>query len=51
MRNGEVLRRFQHTRIAEWPPEGGFSSVCDSVPLSEHRELQERSIALLRAIG
>ncbi|MCB1778168.1 MAG: carboxylate--amine ligase, partial [Candidatus Competibacteraceae bacterium] len=48
---GEVLRRFQHLRIAEWPPEGGFSSVCDVAPLSEHRDLQERSIALLRAIG
>ncbi|NEX22538.1 carboxylate--amine ligase [Thiorhodococcus mannitoliphagus] len=48
---GQVLRRFQHLRIAEWPPEGGFSSVCDAVPLSEHRQLQERSIELLRAIG
>lgn len=48
---GQVLRRFQHRRIAEWPPEGGFSSVCDAVPLAEHAELQERSIALLRAIG
>ena len=37
--------------IAEWPPEGGFSSVCDAVPLSHHQDLQERSIALLRAIG
>lgn len=48
---GQVLRRFQHVRIAEWPPEGGFSSVCDSVPLSEHVALQEQSINLLRAIG
>ncbi|MBK8115662.1 MAG: carboxylate--amine ligase [Candidatus Accumulibacter sp.] len=50
MHKGEALRRFQHIRIAEWPPEGGFSSVCDSVPLSRHTELQEHSIALLRAI-
>lgn len=51
MHEGKALRRFQHLRIAEWPPEGGFSSVCDSVPLTEHVELQEQSIALLQAIG
>ena len=51
MHEGRAVRRFQHQRIAEWPPEGGFSSVCDAVPLSHHQELQERSIALLQAIG
>lgn len=51
MHRGEALRRFQHIRIAEWPPEGGFSSVCDSVPLDQHVALQELSIALLRHIG
>lgn len=51
MHKGKALRRFQHRRIAEWPPEGGFSSVCDGVPLDEHVELQSRSIALLNAIG
>lgn len=51
MHEGEALRRFQHLRIAEWPPEGGFSSVCESLPLNEHAELQEKSVALLRAIG
>lgn len=51
MHEGRAVRRFQHLRIAEWPPEGGFSSVCDAVPLTEHRELQEQSIALLQAIG
>jgi predicted ATP-grasp superfamily ATP-dependent carboligase len=51
MHEGRAVRRFQHLRIAEWPPEGGFSSVCDALPLSQHAELQERSIALLRAIG
>lgn len=50
MRNGQVLRSFQHRRIAEWPPEGGFSSVCDAVPLSEHRELQALSVRLLQAM-
>lgn len=51
MHEGRALRRFQHRRVAEWPPEGGFSSVCDGVSLDEHVELQERSIALLQAIG
>lgn len=51
MHEGQALRRFQHRRVAEWPPEGGFSSVCDAVPLSEHVELQAKSIALLRAVG
>ncbi|TMQ77792.1 carboxylate--amine ligase [Candidatus Accumulibacter phosphatis] len=51
MHQGKALQRFQHRRVAEWPPEGGFSSVCEGVPLSEHTELQARSIALLRSIG
>lgn len=51
MHRGEAARRFQHVRVAEWPPEGGFSSVCDAVPLSRFKELQERSIALLKEIG
>lgn len=51
MHEGEALRRFQHIRIAEWPPEGGFSSVCESLPLTEHADLQDKSVALLRAIG
>lgn len=46
-----VLERFQHRRVAEWPPEGGVSSVCDGVALNKHVELQSQSIALLRAIG
>lgn len=51
MHEGKALRRFQHIRIAEWPPEGGFSSVCESLPLTDHAELQEKSVSLLRAIG
>lgn len=51
MHAGKAVRRFQHIRIAEWPPEGGFSSVCDAVPLDRFVELQERSVALLQAIG
>lgn len=51
MHRGEAVRRFQHVRVAEWPPEGGFSSVCDAVPLNQFHDLQERSIALLKEIG
>lgn len=48
---GRVLRRFQHRRVCEWPPEGGASCVADAVPLDKHTELQVRSEALLRHIG
>lgn len=51
MHKGEAVRRFQHLRVAEWPPEGGYSSVCDDVPLTQQAPLQEQSIALLRRIG
>lgn len=51
MHQGQAIRRFQHLRIAEWPPEGGFSSVCDAVALSQHKGLQEQSISLLQHIG
>lgn len=51
MHAGQALRLCQHIRIAEWPPEGEFSSMCDAVPLTEHRELQEKSMALLREMG
>jgi len=51
MHRGQAVRRFQHLRIAEWPPEGGFSSVCDAVPLDQFRDLQEQSIRLLQHIG
>jgi predicted ATP-grasp superfamily ATP-dependent carboligase len=51
MRGGEAWLRFQHRRLAEWPPEGGCSTVAESVALTEHADLFERSIALLREIG
>lgn len=51
MHGGQAIRRFQHLRIAEWPPEGGFSSVCDAIPLSQFLALQEKSIMLLQSIG
>ena len=51
MHKGKAIRRFQHVRVAEWPPEGGFSSVCDAISLNENEALQEKSIALLDIIG
>lgn len=44
---GRVLLEFQHERLHEWPPEGGVSTLCRSVPLSRHREARARSRALL----
>ena len=51
IRNGVAERIFQHVRIAGWPPEGGFSSVCEGVSLRHFSKLQEQSIRLLREIG
>jgi predicted ATP-grasp superfamily ATP-dependent carboligase len=51
MKDGQALLRFQHRRLHEWPPEGGVSTLCESVAADDHPELMERSEALLRAIG
>jgi predicted ATP-grasp superfamily ATP-dependent carboligase len=51
MYRGEVLLRLQHRRISEWPPEGGTSTVCESLPLSQNTDLFAKSEALLRRIG
>jgi len=48
---GEALLRLQHRRIAEWPPEGGVSTVCETLPLSVNAPLLAKSEALLRLIG
>ena len=48
---GEVLLRLRHRRISKWPPEGGTSTVCESLPLSLNAELFAKSEALLRLIG
>lgn len=51
MQGGEARLRFQHRRLHEWPPEGGTSTMCESVPVDENAPLMARSEALLRAIG
>lgn len=51
MHNGSPLLRFQHQRLHEWPPEGGFSSLCAAVDLNQHQALQQQSIALLQKLN
>lgn len=50
MKDGEPHYTFQHQRIHEWPPEGGFSSMCVSLPADAHAALMARSVALLREL-
>ena len=48
---GKTTLRFQHRRLREFPPSGGVSSLCASVPLGEHAEQMAKSEALLTALG
>ncbi|WP_312513507.1 hypothetical protein [Massilia sp.] len=50
MKDGQPQYTFQHRRVHEWPPEGGFSSMCESLPPDAHAELMARSVALLREL-
>jgi predicted ATP-grasp superfamily ATP-dependent carboligase len=50
VRDGDVLLEFQHERIHEWPPEGGASTLCRSVPLASHGEARAQARALLRRL-
>jgi predicted ATP-grasp superfamily ATP-dependent carboligase len=50
MHHGEALLRFQHRRLREWPPEGGFATAAMSVSLEEHAPLFARSVELLRRL-
>ncbi len=47
---GEVVAQFQHKRLHEWPPEGGVSSLCQSLAADRHADLMHKSIALLKAM-
>lgn len=51
MADGKARLRFQHRRLREFPASGGVSTLCASVPLSDHGAQMEKSEALLRAIG
>ncbi|MBF0283778.1 MAG: carboxylate--amine ligase [Magnetococcales bacterium] len=48
---GETRLFFQHRRLHEWPPEGGYSTLCESLPGDAFPELRRQSEALLRALG
>jgi len=50
MKNGQPQYTFQHKRLHEWPPEGGFSSMCESIPRDQHVALMAKSVALLREL-
>jgi predicted ATP-grasp superfamily ATP-dependent carboligase len=50
MQGGQARYVFQHRRLHEWPPEGGFSSLCVSVGPERHDQLMRQSIALLREL-
>ncbi len=51
MHQGEPVLRFQHLREHEWPPEGGYSTQCQSLPVEANPELMAQSVALLREVG
>ena len=48
VREGEILLQFQHQRVHEWPPEGGVSTLCKSLPLNMHQACRVRSETLLK---
>ena len=51
MSGERVTLAFQHERIHEWPPEGGVSTLCASVPLDFHVAQRAKSEILLKTMG
>ena len=51
MHGGQAIQKFQHLRIAEWPPEGGVSAVCESLPPDRHQSNMTKSVELLRRLN
>jgi predicted ATP-grasp superfamily ATP-dependent carboligase len=51
MHAGQATLRFQHRRLREWPPSGGFSSFCQAEPREKHREQMALSELLLQTLG
>jgi predicted ATP-grasp superfamily ATP-dependent carboligase len=51
MQNGRPTLFFQHRRVNEWPPEGGVSTICKSIDVTEHTEQAKKSTELLRALN
>jgi len=50
MDGGAAQLRFAHRRLHEWPPEGGVSTWCRSIPLDSAGPPLAQSEALLRAL-
>ncbi len=50
MADGKAILRFQHRRLHEWPPEGGVSTLCESIDPSLYQEQMAKSEALLAAM-
>lgn len=50
MKDGLPRYTFQHRRVHEWPPEGGVSTLCESLAPGQHDALMQRSVALLREL-
>lgn len=50
MKDGQPCYTFQHRRVHEWPPEGGVSTLCESLAPDQHADLMQRSVALLREL-
>jgi hypothetical protein len=51
MVDGKARLRFQHRRLREFPASGGVSTLCATVPLTEHGAQMRKSEALLQEIG
>ena len=50
MHHGKAILRFQHRRIHEYPPEGGFSTLAEGLDETQHSALMSQSIALLERL-
>jgi predicted ATP-grasp superfamily ATP-dependent carboligase len=51
MVDGQPRLTFQHRRIHEWPPEGGVSTSCVSLPVDAFPEQMSKSVELLRRLN
>jgi predicted ATP-grasp superfamily ATP-dependent carboligase len=51
MHRGEALLRFRHSRLLEYPPEGGVAAACTSLPIHKDDPLLAKSEQLLNRFG
>jgi predicted ATP-grasp superfamily ATP-dependent carboligase len=51
MHQGKAIVRFRFIRLLEWPPEGGVSTVCQSLPVDDGDKLFAKSEELLTRMG